>query len=58
MAILHLQAMTLYAFLVSIVFGTLSKDTPRARFIYGAKTFGVFLGVAFVLGWILYFVPR
>jgi putative Mn2+ efflux pump MntP len=58
MAILHLQAMTLYAFLVSIVFGTLSKDTPRDRFIYGAKSFGAFLGVAILLGWILYFIPR
>ena len=57
MALSHFPAMVLFAFLVSVVFGLLSKNTPRERFVYGAKVFGAFLGVALVLGWIMYFVP-
>jgi len=46
--------MVLFSFLVSVVFGLLSKDTPRERFLYGAKVFVGFVGVALVLGWIMY----
>jgi len=49
--------MVLFAFLVSVVFGVLSKDTSRDRIIYGAKVFGAFAGVALLLGWIMYPVP-
>jgi len=49
--------MLLFAFLVSVVFGVLSKDTPRERLIYGAKVFAAFVGVALLLGWIMYPVP-
>jgi hypothetical protein len=57
MTISHLSAMLLFAFLVSVVFGVLSKDTPRERLIYGAKVFAAFVGIAFLLGWIMYPVP-
>ena len=57
MAISHITAMVLFALPVSVVFGVLSKDTPRERFIYGAKVFGTFLGVGLVLGWIMYPLP-
>jgi ATP/ADP translocase len=57
MTISHLTAMLLFAFLVSVVFGVLSKDTPRERLIYGAKVFAAFVGVALLLGWIMYPVP-
>ena len=49
--------MILFSFLVSVVFGVLSKNTPRERFVYGAKVFAAFVGVAVVLGWIMYPVP-
>ena len=49
--------MLLFAFLVSVVFGVLSKDTPRGRLIYGAEVFGAFVGIALLLGWIMYPVP-
>jgi hypothetical protein len=58
MAIPHLPAMLIFAFLVSVVFGVLSKDTPRERLIYGAKSFGAFVGIALALGWIMYFIPH
>jgi len=49
--------MVLFAFLVSVVFGVLSRNTPRQRLLYGAKVFATFVGVALALGWIMYFVP-
>jgi hypothetical protein len=57
MAVPHFSAMLLFSLLVSAVFGVLSKNTPRERFLYGAKVFAAFIGVAVVLGWIMYPVP-
>jgi hypothetical protein len=57
MAVPHFPAMILFSFLVSVVFGVLSKNTPRERLVYGAKVFAAFVGVAVVLGWVMYFVP-
>jgi Co/Zn/Cd efflux system component len=57
MVISHFTAMVLFALLVSVVFGVLSKDTPRDRVIYGAKVFGAFAGAALLLGWIMYPIP-
>ena len=54
MALTHFSAMLLCSLLVSVVFGVLSKDTPRDRVIYGTKVFGAFVGIALVLGWIMY----
>jgi len=41
-----------------VVFGVIAKDTPRDRLMYGAKSFGLFVGVAVLIGWIMYFLPR
>jgi uncharacterized membrane protein len=57
MAVPHIVAMVLFSFLVSVVFGVLSKNTPRERVVYGAKVFAAFVGIALVLGWLMYFVP-
>jgi hypothetical protein len=57
MVISHFSALVLFAFLVSAVFGVLSKDTLRERLIYGAKVFGAFVGIALLLGWIMYPFP-
>jgi len=57
MTISHFPAMILFSLLVSIVFGVLSKDTPRERMSYGAKIFVAFVGVGLVLGWIMYPMP-
>ncbi len=51
MAIPHFLALLLYSFLVSVVFGVISKDTPRDRVLYGLKSFGLFVGTAVALGW-------
>jgi hypothetical protein len=54
----HFTALLIFAFLVSVVFGTLTKDTPRDRFLYGAKVFGAFVGTALVLGLLMLPFPR
>lgn len=46
--------MVLFSFLVSVVFAILSKDKLRDQLIYGAKVFLAFVGIALVLGWIMY----
>lgn len=57
MALTHFPAMLLFSFFVSVVFGLLSKDTPRARLIYGGKVFAAFIGIALLLGWLMYPLP-
>ncbi len=49
--------MTLFAVLAAVVFGTVAKDSPWDRFVYGLKVFAEFLVIGLVLGWILYFIP-
>lgn len=58
MPIPHFYALVLFAFLVSVVFGVIAKDAPRDRLLYGAKSFGLFVGIALLIGWIMYFLPR
>ena len=53
----HLLVMILFAALAAIVFGAISKDTNRERWIYGAKVFAEFMVIGLALGWILYFIP-
>ena len=50
--------MLLFSFLTSVVFGVISKDSPRDRLIYAAKSFGMFNGIALLLGWVMYSFPR
>ncbi len=57
MVISHFPAMVIFAFFVSVVFGTLSGNTLGERLKYGAKSFGAFLGIAVLLGWIMYPLP-
>lgn len=49
--------MTAFAFLSAVVFGTVAKDTPRERFLYGLKVFGEFMIIGLLLAWLLYFIP-
>lgn len=53
----HLLWMSIFAALTAIVFGVAAKGNDRQRLIYGLKVFGEFLAIAFLLGWILYFIP-
>ena len=54
----HLFYMTLFAAIVSVVFGALSRDTQKARVMYGLKVFAEFMGIGLALALLLYFIPR
>jgi hypothetical protein len=58
MAISHFPAMVVYAFLVSVVFGVIGKNTTRERLVYGLKSFVLFIAVALLIGWLMYPFPR
>lgn len=53
----HFGLMIVFALLVSIVFATIAKDTPREQLTLGAKMLGTFIGAAIVLGWVLRIFP-
>ena len=53
----HVLWMVVFASLTAVVFAVVAKGDNRHRLIYGLKVFGEFLAVAFILGWILYFLP-
>lgn len=54
----HVLWMSLFSALTAVVFGVVSKGSDRQRLVYGLKVFGEFLVIAFLLGWILYFLPN
>ena len=49
--------MAVFAAIVSVVFGIMTRDTQRTRVLYGLKVFAEFMGIGLVLGLLLYFVP-
>lgn len=53
----HFLVMCLFAALAAIIFGVISKDTPRERWVYGMKVFAEFVVIGLALGWVLYFIP-
>ncbi|MGH9345083.1 MAG: hypothetical protein ACRD19_15145 [Terriglobia bacterium] len=58
MVIHHFWAMVIFAFLVSVVFAVLGRHTARDRVYYGIKSFVLFIGIAVLIGWIMYPFPR
>jgi hypothetical protein len=54
MVLSHFEALVLFSFFVSVVFAVLSKPTLREQLIYGAKVFAAFVGMALLLGWIMF----
>ena len=53
----HLGLMILFAFFVSLIFATIAKDTPGEQVKLGARMFGMFIGAAIVLGWVMRIFP-
>jgi hypothetical protein len=50
----HLGVMILFAACVSVVFGTLMRETPRDELRLGTRIFVGLVGGAYVVGWIMY----
>lgn len=53
----HVLWMAVFAALTGVVFGIAAKGDDRQRLMYGLKVFAEFVVIAFLLGWILYFIP-
>jgi len=53
----HFEALVVFAFFVSTVFGLITKRTPREQFRYAVFVFCSFLSVAIVVGWLMYPLP-
>ncbi len=53
----HFFVMTAFAVMAAVVFGTVAKDTPNERLIYGLKVFLEFMAIGLLLSWVLYFLP-
>ena len=53
----HLGLLILFAGFVSLIFAVLMRDQPRAQLVFGLRLFGGFVGVAIVLGWLMYPLP-
>jgi hypothetical protein len=53
----HLGLMILFAFFVSLIFATISKDTPAEQARLGARMFATFIGAAIALGWLMRLFP-
>lgn len=53
----HFVLLVVFAFFVSLVFGVLLRDDPKAQLKLGATMFGGFLAAGFVLGWLMYPLP-
>ena len=53
----HLLLLLLFAALVSAVFATMARDEPSAQLRTGAWMFAGFVGVALVLGWVMFALP-
>jgi len=53
----HFGLMLLFAFFVSLIFATIAKDTPAEQARLGARMFAMFIGAAFVLGWVMRLFP-
>ena len=53
----HFGLMIVFALFVSVVFATITKDTPKEQLTLGAKMLGMFIGAAIVLGWLLRIFP-
>jgi len=49
--------LTIFAFLVSIAFALLMRDTRREQIRFAIFSFVCFVGSAFVIGWLMYPFP-
>lgn len=54
----HLVTLVVFSALVSTVFATLLRDTPRERLVFGLKAFAAFVLSTLVIGWLTNPFPR
>ena len=54
----HFEATLVFALLISVVLGVVTKRTDKERLRYGLQSFAYFLIAVFGLGWLMYFAHR
>jgi putative Mn2+ efflux pump MntP len=50
----HFVAMVLFALVISVAFGFLSRRPPLERLKYVLWSFGLFLAIGIGIGWLMY----
>lgn len=53
----HFTALLIFALIVSVVFALINKSGPKEQLKYGVFVFFSFLGVAVVVGWVMFPFP-
>ena len=53
----HVLLMAVFAVFVALAGGMLMRDAPREQVRAGATVFVSLIGVALVIGWLLYLLP-
>jgi hypothetical protein len=53
----HFLLLILFAFFVSLIFATISKDSLPEQLRFGGMMFGGFIVAAVVLGWLMFPFP-
>ena len=53
----HFLLMVLYALMVSVVFAVLLRDQPREQLKTGVMMWAGFVGVAYIIGWLMFPFP-
>ncbi|MEO6334758.1 MAG: hypothetical protein ABIO91_07215 [Pyrinomonadaceae bacterium] len=53
----HFLYLVGFGLFVSVVFAAIHVGSPKARILYGSKTFLQFVGISLLIAWILYFIP-
>lgn len=53
----HFGLLILFACFVSLIFATITKDTPKEQLKLGLSLLGGFVGAAIVLGWLMRALP-
>ena len=54
----HFEASVLFALVISVVLGVVTKKTDKERLNYGLYCFGCFLATIFGLGWVMWLGHR
>ena len=57
MILSHFGALVVFSLIVSVVFALINKTNPKEQLRYGALVFLSFVGVAVIVGWIMYPFP-
>ncbi len=55
MSLTHFEATVVFALLISVVLGVVSRKTDHERLRYGLRCFGYFVATVFALGWLMHF---